>query len=106
MLAILRSFVATIVDYTIFAGAAYAIVRIPGHAPHADASVSFMSTQRRSVGRSTPRAFPDTATSTLAPQARSLAVSDRRRPRLPRACSTLVCRILLLHLSVLLPRAE
>ena len=42
MLAILRSIVATIVGYIVFAVSVYAIFRISGQAPHADASVSFM----------------------------------------------------------------
>jgi uncharacterized membrane protein YcfT len=41
MIAILRSFVAVLVGYAVFATSAFAVFRLSGHAPHAPASVPF-----------------------------------------------------------------
>jgi hypothetical protein len=42
MIAILRSVVAVLVGYAVFAASAFAVFRLSGHAPHAPASVPFM----------------------------------------------------------------
>ncbi len=43
MLAFLRSVIAVVIGYMVFAASAFAIFRISGQAPHALASVSFMT---------------------------------------------------------------
>jgi hypothetical protein len=42
MLALLRSIVAVVLGYAIFAGSAFALFRLTGHDPHAPASAAFM----------------------------------------------------------------
>ncbi len=42
MISILRSVVAVLVGYAVFAASAFAVFRLSGHAPHATASVPFM----------------------------------------------------------------
>ena len=42
MIALLRSFIAVLVGYVVFAASAFAVFRLSGHAAHAPASLPFM----------------------------------------------------------------
>jgi hypothetical protein len=43
MIALLRSIVAVVLGYVVFAASAFAVFRLSGHAPHAAAAIPFMA---------------------------------------------------------------